>query len=78
MVAVGDPRTNSLLVTAGRDTMAQIAEMIGRLDGSNAKKQNVYFHALEHADADSVANSCAACSATRPRRTPPANRVPAG
>ena len=56
MVAVGDPRTNSLLVTAARDTMAQIAEMVGRLDATDAKKQRVYFHSLEHADADSVAN----------------------
>jgi general secretion pathway protein D len=56
VVAVGDARTNSLLVTAARDTMAQIAEMIGRLDATDAKKQRVYFHALEHADAESVAN----------------------
>jgi general secretion pathway protein D len=56
MNAVGDPRTNSLLVTASHDTMAQIAEMIGRLDASDAKKQHVYIHSLEHADADGVAN----------------------
>lgn len=56
VVAVGDPRTNSLLVTAAADTMAQIAEMVGRLDSSSSKKQKVYFHALQHADADSVAN----------------------
>ncbi len=56
VVAVGDPRTNSLLVTASHDTMAQIAEMIGRLDASDAKKQHVYIHSLEHADADGVAN----------------------
>jgi general secretion pathway protein D len=56
VVAVGDPRTNSLVVTAGRDTMAQIAEMVGRLDSSDSKKQKVYFHSLQHADADSVAN----------------------
>ena len=56
VVAVGDPRTNSLLVTAAHDTMAQIAEMVGRLDASDTKKQHVYIHSLEHADADSVAN----------------------
>ncbi len=56
MVAVGDPRTNSLLVTAGHDAMAQIAEMVGRLDASDTKKQHVYIHSLEHADADGVAN----------------------
>lgn len=56
VVAVGDPRTNSLLVSASRDSMADIAEMIGRLDSTSAKKQQVYVHVLEHADADSVAS----------------------
>jgi len=56
VVAVGDPRTNSLIVTAARDTMAQVAEMVGRLDATDAKKQRVYIHSLEHADADGVAN----------------------
>ncbi len=56
VVAVGDPRTNSLLVNAARDAMAEIAEMIGRLDATDKKKQHIYIHSLEHADVDSVAN----------------------
>jgi general secretion pathway protein D len=56
VVAVGDPRTNSLLVSAAREQMTVIAETIGRLDATDAKKQHVYVHSLEHADADSVAN----------------------
>ena len=56
VVAVGDGRTNSLLVNAARDALAEIAEMIGRLDASDAKKQHVYVHSLEHADVDGVAN----------------------
>lgn len=56
VVAVGDPRTNSLVVTAARDTMSQISETVGRLDATDAKRQRVYVHSLEHADADSVAN----------------------
>ena len=55
-MAVGDPRTNSLLVNAARDAMAEIAEMIGRLDATDQKKQHIYVHSLEHADVDSVAN----------------------
>jgi type II secretory pathway component GspD/PulD (secretin) len=55
VVAVGDPRTNSLLVTAARETMAEIAEMVGRLDASDSKKQRVYTHSLQHADPESVA-----------------------
>jgi type II secretory pathway component GspD/PulD (secretin) len=54
--AVGDPRTNSLVVSAARETMMQIAEMVGRLDSTDAKKQRVYVHSLEHADADAVAS----------------------
>lgn len=56
VMAVGDPRTNSLLVNAARDSMAEIAEMIGRLDATDQKKQHIYVHSLEHADVDSVAN----------------------
>ena len=56
VVAVGDGRTNSLIVSAAPDTMTQIAETVGRLDASDAKKQHVYIHSLQHADADSVAD----------------------
>ena len=56
VVAVGDARTNSLLVSAARDTMSTIAEIIGRLDASDAKKQHVYIHSLQHADAEGVAD----------------------
>ena len=55
VVAVGDGRTNSLIVSAAPDTMAQIAETVGRLDASDAKKQHVYVHSLQHADAEGVA-----------------------
>jgi general secretion pathway protein D len=53
--AVGDPRTNSLIVTATRETMTQIAEMIGRLDATPDKKQKVFVYPLEYADVNNVA-----------------------
>ncbi len=56
VVAVGDPRTNALLVNAAASAMMEIAEMIGRLDATDQKKQHIYVHSLEHADVDSVAN----------------------
>lgn len=56
VMAVGDPRTNSLLVSAARETMMTIAEMIGRLDASSDKKQKVFVVPLEHADVDNVAD----------------------
>jgi general secretion pathway protein D len=55
VVVVGDPRTNSLLVNAGRETMMQIAELVGRLDSGSDRKQRVYVHPLDHADVENVA-----------------------
>ena len=55
VVAVPDPRTNSIIVSCSRDTMDQIALTIGRLDATDAKKQHVYVQVLEHADPDNVA-----------------------
>lgn len=56
VTAVGDPRTNSVVVTAAAETMVDISEMVGRLDATDAKKQRVYVTSLEHADAEVVAN----------------------
>ncbi len=36
--------------------MTQIAEIVGRLDATDAKKQHVYVHSLQHADAEGVAD----------------------
>jgi type II secretory pathway component GspD/PulD (secretin) len=55
VVSVPDPRTNSILINAGRDTMEQIALNIGRLDATDSKKQHVYIYALQNADPDNVA-----------------------
>ncbi len=53
--AVGDPRTNSLVVTASKDTMMKLVELVARLDATDSRKQHVYVHALQHADAENVA-----------------------
>ena len=55
VVAVPDPRTNSVLVNAARETMTQVALMIGRLDMTDTKKQHVYIYPLDNADPDNVA-----------------------
>jgi type II secretory pathway component GspD/PulD (secretin) len=54
VVAVPDPRTASVIVSAASDLMPQIAEMVAQLDSNPAKKQNVYVYPLENADVDSV------------------------
>lgn len=56
VTAVGDPRTNSLLVTASADSMAKIAEVVERLDATGAKRQHVYYHQLSNADPSTVAD----------------------
>jgi general secretion pathway protein D len=53
--AQADPRTNSIIVFAARDTMLQIAQMIRQLDSDPARKQQVYVYQLEYADVDNVA-----------------------
>jgi len=55
VVAVADPRTNSLIVTAARESMPQIASTIERLDSGDSRKQKVYIYSLENADPDNVA-----------------------
>lgn len=56
VIAVGDPRTNFLLVTAGPDSMAKIAEVVARLDATGAKRQHVYYHQLQNADPANLAD----------------------
>lgn len=50
VVAVADPRTFSVIVTAAKDDMPGIAEIINQLDSSAARKQKVFVYTLENAD----------------------------
>jgi type II secretory pathway component GspD/PulD (secretin) len=54
VLAVADRRTSSLVVSAGRDLMPQIAAMIEDLDSNPAGKQQVEVYSLENADAQNV------------------------
>lgn len=53
--AVADRRTGSVVVTASKAMMEQIAGMIKDLDSDPARKQHVYVYSLENADAAEVA-----------------------
>lgn len=53
--AVADPRTNSIMVIAARETMTEIAGMIEALDIDPSRKQKVFVYRLEYADVDNVA-----------------------
>lgn len=50
VLAVPDPRTSSIIVSAASELMPQIAEMVAQLDASPAKKQKVFVYSLENAD----------------------------
>ncbi|HVS51007.1 MAG TPA: secretin N-terminal domain-containing protein [Opitutaceae bacterium] len=54
VVAVADPRTFSVIVTASKDQMPDIAEMVAQLDASPARKQKVYVYTMENADVKQV------------------------
>ena len=54
VLAVPDQRTSSIIVSAAREYMPQIAAMIEQLDQSPAKKQRVFVYSLENADVQQV------------------------
>ncbi|GEM_PF-3215400 len=54
VVAVPDPRSTSIIVSAPRQMMDQIAQMIQQLDVSSSKRQQVFTYTLEHADVNNV------------------------
>ena len=50
VTAVADPRTSSVVVSAAKDLMPQIAEMVLQLDSNPARKQKVFVYSLENAN----------------------------
>jgi type II secretory pathway component GspD/PulD (secretin) len=54
VVVVPDPRTFSVIVTAAKDDMPGIAEIVAQLDSSSARKQKVFVYTLENADVRQV------------------------
>jgi type II secretory pathway component GspD/PulD (secretin) len=54
VVAIADPRTLSVVVTAAKEQMPDIAEMIARLDSSTGRKQNAYTITMQNADVQQV------------------------
>lgn len=54
VVAVADPRTYSVIVTASREALTDVGEMIAQLDSSSARKQKVFVYTLENGDVKQV------------------------
>ncbi len=54
VIAVPDARTGSVVVSAAKELMPQISEMVLQLDTSNAKKQKVAIYNLDNANVQEV------------------------
>jgi type II secretory pathway component GspD/PulD (secretin) len=54
VIAVPDQRTSSVVVSAARELMDQIGQMVSQLDENPAKRQKVFVYSLENADVQSV------------------------
>src|SRR4051812_34165791 len=54
VVAVADPRTFSVIVTASKEALADIGEIITQLDSSSARKQKVFVYTMENGDVKQV------------------------
>ena len=55
VVAVADPRTASLIISAPRQMIPTVEQLVKQLDSSSAKKQNVFVYNFEHADVNAAA-----------------------
>jgi type II secretory pathway component GspD/PulD (secretin) len=54
VLAISDPRTSSLIVTASRTLMPQVAQMIAGLDADRGKREVVSYFELRNADPQDV------------------------
>jgi hypothetical protein len=54
VTAVPDPRTGSVIVSAAKDLMEQIAGIVAQLDSDPAKKKKVYVISVENRDPQEV------------------------
>ncbi len=54
VISVPDPRTGSIVISASRDLMDQIAQVVAQLDSNPAKKQKVFVYSVENTDPQAV------------------------
>jgi type II secretory pathway component GspD/PulD (secretin) len=54
VVAVADPRTYSVIVTASKEALSDIGDIITQLDSSDARKQKVFVYTMENGDVKQV------------------------
>ena len=54
VLAVADPRTSSIIITASKTLMPQIADMVAALDAEKGKREVVSYYELQNADPQDV------------------------
>jgi general secretion pathway protein D len=54
VVAVADPRTYSVIVSASKESLEDVDGIVRQLDASTARKQKVFVYSLEHGDVKQV------------------------
>lgn len=54
VVAVADPRTLSVIVTAAKDQMPDIESMVTQLDSASGRKQEAFIYTMENANVKQV------------------------
>lgn len=54
VVAVADPRTYSVIVTAAKEQMPDITDMVAQLDASSGRKQQAFVYTMENANVKQV------------------------
>lgn len=55
VIAVPDPRTASLIISAPRQMMGTVEQLVNQLDSNTDKRQNVFVYNFEHADVNAAA-----------------------
>ena len=54
VVAVADPRTSSIIVSASHASMKAVADVVAQLDSDSKKKRKVYIYSLNNGDPQQV------------------------
>jgi type II secretory pathway component GspD/PulD (secretin) len=54
VIAVADPRTYSVIVTAAKEQMPDITDMVAQLDSSSGRKQQAFIYTMENANVKQV------------------------
>lgn len=55
VIAVPDPRTASLIISAPRQMIETVESLVKQLDSSTAQRKKVFVYSLEHADVNNAA-----------------------